>query len=139
MKKLGIVPVVVPMPDVYSALQRGVAQGFAWPPFGIVASGWSDSTKYMTDHAFYQSNNTVLINMDKWNGLPKHLQDLLMATMVEMEPKVRDILDEAEKVEFIKFSPADAKWYVDTAYNTLWERAIKEAPEAEEAKYLITP
>jgi hypothetical protein len=32
-------------------------------------------------------------------------------------------------VEFIKFSPDDAKWYTDLAYSSAWDDVIKKYPK----------
>ena len=80
-----------------------------------------------------------MINLDTWNGLPKHLQDLMQGIMLEMEPEAVAFFDEVNKeeerkileagMEFIEFSPADAKWYIDTAYRVVWENFEKLSPE----------
>ena len=103
----------------------------------------------MIDHSFYTSTNTTIINLDKWNSLPKNLQELLTRIIVETEPKMVEWLKEDEVVErqkmkdkgveFIKFSPADAKWYVDSAFEALWEYTIDKVPETAGLRPLIAP
>jgi len=130
MRALGIIPVTLAMSDVYSALERGIIDGFGWPIQGAASYGWNDRVKYCIDHPFYEQNNTILINLDLWNRLPKEYQDLLLESAIDAEKEMWDVHgkqnEEARKesldldVNFVKFSPADAKYYVDLAYSTSW-------------------
>ena len=39
----------------------------------------------MIDHPFSCGHTAILVNLDKWNSLPKHLQDLMNEVGVEIE------------------------------------------------------
>ena len=148
MKKLGITPVPVPMPEVYAALQRGIAQGFGWPLVGVVKFGWSDYIKYCIDHQFYKSDTVFVMNLGKWNSIPPHLQETLKRVIGESDAKLLRLFQEIEKNErkkmldagmkFIKFSPDDAKWYVDTAYEVMWEKLIKKRSETAKIRPMVS-
>jgi len=87
----------------------------------------------------YASSIPLLINLDKWNSIPKDLQDLMIEVYAEMErdwdQKWVDLNAENLQVlrdygtEFIEFSPEDGKWYVDTANEALGGRLLGLAPE----------
>lgn len=131
-KALGVSGVTIASPDVYTALERGTIDGFGWPEVGIVDSGWHEVTKYCIDHGTYSQNGVILVNLDSWNKIPKAVQDKMINITAEyereMEAGFEEIIQgERQKMrdagmEFIKFSPADAEWYVDLAFSAAWEQ-----------------
>jgi TRAP-type C4-dicarboxylate transport system substrate-binding protein len=139
-KKLGGVPIAVPPPDIYTALERGVIDGFVWPQGLIKEWGWHEVIKYIiAKPTFYQAINQILINLDTWNKLPKHLQELLEQTVEQAQhySKVRgqQRLDNEWKefrgrgIQFISLSPGEAKKYRDAAYDSLWGVVNKRDPQ----------
>jgi len=139
MEKLGAVPQVIPPGDVYTALERGVVNGHCWPVVGIRDWGWEEVTKYIVGPPFYNVDNVILINLDTWNGLPKHLQDLLIDSMKEAEHKVVSKVQklaeeevpilEGKGLQVIEFSPADSEWYLKTVYGAGWDEILAKCPE----------
>lgn len=139
MAELGISPITMAQAEVYTALERGLVDGFGDTMSSVIRYKFHEVNKYMIDHPFYYSNVTTVMNLDKWNSLPKHLQDLMLDIMIEMEPEAVAYFDELNKterqklvdagMEFIEFSPSDAKWYVDTAYRVAWEKVAEISPE----------
>jgi TRAP-type C4-dicarboxylate transport system substrate-binding protein len=130
-KKLGVSTVSIKPTDVYTALERGTVDGFAWPLLGARDLGWTDSTKYLADHPFYGMDGTILFNMDAWNKLSKADQDKLMELTISFEKdmvasfkkayaKEREALKKAQ-VKFAKFSKADGQDYLKKAYDAYWE------------------
>src|SRR5258705_9225164 len=55
--------------EVYTALERGVVDGYGWPVTGIFDLGWEKVTKYRVEPAFYSVEVGVLVNLDVWKGL----------------------------------------------------------------------
>ena len=133
LKALGSVPVTIAHPEVYTALERGVVDGFCWPMEGVAAYGWFEVTKNCIDHPFYSGDFVFLANLKTFNNLPKHLQQVLIDAVKELEPKMvnmyQDLVSEERKkaekagVNFIRFSEKDAKSYVDTAWKAGYEEA----------------
>ena len=78
MRKLGVSTVSIKPTDVYTALERGTVDGFAWPLVGARDLGWTDSCKYLIDHPFYKMDATILFNSDSWSKLPKDIQNKLV-------------------------------------------------------------
>ncbi len=136
---LGISGINMPLGDLYTALERGVIVGNATTQGVAVRLKTYEVAKYQIDHDWYNPANNLLINMDSWNKLPKHLQDLMEKTMIEMEPAAFEFFTKAggedrqtladNGIEFVKFSPADARWFVDTAYQTRWDNTLRLAPD----------
>lgn len=130
-KALGVKGVTIASPDVYTALERGTVDGFAWPDIGIVDLGWHEVTKCCIDHGYFKQNGVVLMNLDSWNKIPKHLQDKILDLGPSFEQEVEKHFSVVEQEErqkmldvgmaFIKFSTADAEWYVNLAHTAAWE------------------
>ena len=59
---LGATVVQTPPGEVYTALERGVVDGYGWPITGIFDLGWHEKTKYRVDPGFYSAEVSILIN-----------------------------------------------------------------------------
>jgi len=139
MRELGMVPVTINAPEVYTALGSGVVDGFGWPVTGPLKRGWLDTAKYVIDLPFYPASNVVvLMNLDKWNALPKESQDALTRLTADFEGgMVKHFEDEQDsewkaigsKVTKVKFSEAENKRYLDTAYEVEWKALQDRAPD----------
>jgi TRAP-type C4-dicarboxylate transport system substrate-binding protein len=148
-KALGCSHVLMPYPEMYSAMERGVVDGYWMAMVGPASSGWMEVTKYFIDHSFYNNTSVFLVNLNVWNTIPQNLRDLLTQTVLEigreapkryteLAEKERDIMRKA-KVQFITFSPADAKWYVDLASRSEWRKLLDKYPQvAPKAKELLS-
>src|SRR5438309_1860596 len=78
MRELGMVPVTINAPEVYTALNSGVVDGFGWPVTGPRKRGWLESVKYVIDLPFFAPSNVVaLMNLDKFNALPEAVRNQL--------------------------------------------------------------
>lgn len=105
-KLLGGSPISIGRDDQYSALERGLLDGTIWQAPQVMAYAMYQVIRYNVGPAFFNaSNEGTIVNLKKWNSLPKHLQDLLLSTQIELEP----ILDRQRIQE-------DAQYYKD-AYN----------------------
>lgn len=138
-KKLGGQPLVIPPPDVYTALERGLADGFIWPAGLIRDWGWNEVTKYIVTTNFYMAVNVVLINKDKWDAIPANLQKLLIHTEELAEHsaverghahvKEEFVAFKKQGIKFIDLPSAEAAKFKDAAYSALWDIVIKKAPK----------
>jgi TRAP-type C4-dicarboxylate transport system substrate-binding protein len=139
MKALGIVPVTIPAGDTYTGLERGTVEGFGWPNMGPRKMGWVEVVKNVIDLPFYSSNNILAImNLDKWKKLPKDVQDQMIAVTAKFEPIMYNYFVQAGNNEWaeldklgikrIKFSDAENKKYIDTAYQVEWDNLAKKIP-----------
>jgi len=140
MLKLGMVPVTVQFGETYTALQRGVVDGFGWPTIGPREWGWLEFVKNVIDIPFYSRQNTfILMNIDIWNKLSKDVQNKLVNITTKYEPEMRAHFEkeiekekkEQEKIGIkrIKFSSEDTKKYIDTANDAFWEDLEKKVPD----------
>jgi TRAP-type transport system periplasmic protein len=139
LKALGASPVTMPPTDIYTAMERGVVDGYMWPKVGVISWGLQEVTKFVIEPGVFQMEPATMVNLDRWKKIPKDLQDLLMETVqdheyigsmrntmiIEKEEKVR----EKAGVKIVRLPPEDAEKFVKTAYDTTWEEVIKTAPE----------
>lgn len=139
-KALGAVPVLMPMPDIYTAMERGVVDGFSMTTIGFVKGfSWHEVTKYMINPPFYRGSVAVLVNPKRWNQLGKSLQDEIMKWKYdEFDPERESIYDKFgaaqtklvvdSGVKVIEFSPEDRKAYSQLAYDAAWKKVIAKSP-----------
>lgn len=137
---LGATPVSVAISEIYTALQRGVVDGFAFPNSGLLALGVERMVKYRINPSFYRGANLILVNLDKWKSLGKAEKDALDAAARHFEreddafvAKIRD--DEAgvlakHGMKVVTLQGAAAKAYLKIAYDGLWARVAERSKEA---------
>ena len=123
--------------EVYTALERGVVDGYGWPINGIFDLNWHEKTKFRVDPGFYNAEVSLVMNLDKWKALNPRQRDLLMKHVVALEAandswkKVneQDIGKQRESgIQVITFDASTAKQYYDKAYEVGWASAIKASP-----------
>lgn len=66
---LGLSTTNTPAPETYTALERGVVDGFGWPFWGVQDLGWEKFTKTRVDPGFYNVTVNILVNGKVWEGL----------------------------------------------------------------------
>ena len=148
-KGLGATPITLPMPEYYPAMERGVVDGITTSLHMWAGYGGHEVTKYMIDHPFYKNTVAVIVNLKAWNGLPRHLQELMIECMREAQEvwpawAAKAWKKEKQKmrdggVELITFSPDVARWFVETAFEEAWKDEEKRFGEViPKLKKLIT-
>jgi TRAP-type C4-dicarboxylate transport system substrate-binding protein len=136
---LGGTPITTPPGEVYTALERGVVDGYGWPILGIFDLGWDKVTKFRLDPAFYSVEVNVLVNLDVWKGLTDAQRKVLndAALWLEALDSESDAAVKAERerqakagIQAIDFGPAQSQAFLKKANDVAWESVIKRAPEA---------
>ncbi len=120
---LGGTPVAMPMPEIYTALQRGVVDGSLYPL--ETNKGWkmAEVVKYCTlNYAnAYTTSFYVVMNLDKWNSLSPEVRKTIMEINDEWIPKHGEAWDKSDEEgrqfliekgrEIIELSPEEsARW-----------------------------
>ena len=138
-KALGGIPITIAPGEVYTALERGIIDGYGWPSIKISDFGWQEVTKFVVEPGFYQADVGIVFNLKIWNRLPKDIRDLLVAIATRLERDASDyyakiiqeerdlILSRGMKV--IRFSPEDEKKYQEEAYKIGWAHILSKCPE----------
>ncbi|HEY0212543.1 MAG TPA: TRAP transporter substrate-binding protein [Paenirhodobacter sp.] len=135
--QFGVVPVTVPWEDVEVALQTGELDGLAWS--GITedyTSGWSKVAPYfLTNNISGAWIGHFFANMDRWNALPPHLQQLVQTAFDQShyhrqwwywagEAKLRV---EGADMKLTTLPPEDYTKIEDAA-KVFWEDVAAESP-----------
>jgi TRAP-type C4-dicarboxylate transport system substrate-binding protein len=138
MKAVGANPVQMPPSDVYTAMERGVVDGYILPAHTIRDFGLVKPSKYLVFPGAYQPCHALLVNLDKWKKLPKHLQDVLTRNadaitriaFYNIDQKIKEEYESFKKegMQFIELSPPEAEKYVKTAREAMYEVVSKKAP-----------
>lgn len=98
-EELGGSPVVLPMPEIYPSLERGVVDGAAWPTLGAYDARWFEVADYFTRPTFGQGVQLFLMNLDQWNGLDAERQETILGVAQDWEDKAADIMYPVEREE----------------------------------------
>ncbi|MEJ2040283.1 MAG: TRAP transporter substrate-binding protein [Desulfosarcinaceae bacterium] len=78
-KALGAVPMLIPMPDNYISMQKGVIDGMGVPWEAIHVFRFYEVADYYTEVPFPAVYFSIAMNKSKWNSLPKDIQEAIMS------------------------------------------------------------
>ena len=124
--------------EVYTALERGVIDGYGWPIHALFDLNWQEKTKYRVDPGFYNAEVSLVANLDKWKALPPKARDYLnrQAIAYEAQNDFWKSYNENEKkrqaeagIQTISFDAATSRAYVEKAKEVGWAGAIKASPQ----------
>ena len=125
--------------EVYTALERGVIDGYGWPINGIFDLNWHEKTKFRVDPGFYDAEASIVMNLDAWKRLRPQQRQFLEKLALALEGENDEFwkkynAEETKRqaqagIQTITFDPATAKAYYDRAYEVGWAAAIKASPE----------
>lgn len=140
LKKLGASAVTMPPGEIFTSLERGVVDGYGWPSVGMVDLGLAPHTKYRVDPGFQSGAGIMLVNADAFDRLPEAAQKELLAIGERVETQVAEqmqqLAEEETKqiqdefgVKVLTLEGDEAQKYQQLAYDGLWEKVLKAAPE----------
>jgi len=124
--------------EVYTALERGLLDGYAWPVIGLFDVGIEKQTKYRVEPGFYTVEVAVLINQDTWKRMTDAQRAFLNKMAIWMEDlnlNNRKLIEDEKKrhaaagIETITFTGADARAYLTKANDSVWAAMNKRSPE----------
>jgi TRAP-type C4-dicarboxylate transport system substrate-binding protein len=136
---LGGTPITTAPGEVYTALERGVVDGYGWPVTGIFDLGWEKVTKFRMEPAFYSVEVNVLINLDVWKALTDAQRKVLgeAAQWLEGLDAENEAAIKAERdrqaaagIQALDFGAEAAKSFLTRANDVAWQSVIKRAPES---------
>jgi TRAP-type C4-dicarboxylate transport system substrate-binding protein len=135
---LGAQVITTPPGEVYTALERGVVDGYGWPIGGIFDLNWQEKTKFRVDPGFYDAEVSLIVNLDKWKALPARQRDYLNQQAMAFE-KQNDFWaqygqDETQRqaaagIQTIRFEGAQRDEFLNKAYEAGWAGVIKSSPQ----------
>ncbi len=124
--------------EVYTALERGVIDGYGWPIHALFDLNWQEKTKYRVDPGFYNAEVGLVMNLDKYKALPAKAREYLERQAYGYEQQndfwksynQNEAKRQAEAgIQVISFDGATSKAYVEKAKEIGWAAAIKSSPQ----------
>jgi len=135
---LGAQVITTPPGEVYTALERGVVDGYGWPIGGIFDLNWQEKTKFRVDPGFYDAEVSLIVNLDKWKALTPKQRDYLTQQALAFEKQndfwAKFSQDEiarqaAAGIQTISFEGAQRTEFLNKAYEAGWAGVIKSSPQ----------
>ncbi len=141
-KSLGAVPVTIPMPDTYLALQKGTVDGMGVPWEAINGFRFYEVVDHYTEVPFGALFFSVSMNKNVWNKLDKETQDAIMSVSGQEGSKFwgknffdlakNEAIENAAKagkiIEVDKLSAEERKQWIDMS-RPVWEEWINDNKE----------
>ena len=135
---LGATFVQVNVPEVYTALERGTVDGLGWPSIGVMDLSWDNFLKYRIDPGYFQTDLSILVNLDRWNALSDEAKRILQDTALVWEKESYELLqaqraeEDAEMkrrgMQVVELAPDAAAAYLNAAYEEAWSRLKERDP-----------
>lgn len=138
--KLGGVPMLIPMPDNYISLQKGVIDGMGAPWEAIQVWRFYEVTKYYTEVPFPAVYFSIIMNKRKWDSLGKDIQDAIMSVSGAagskfwghnffdiMKPEAMKKISEAGNADnVISLTPEERQRWIDVAGKPVWDKWVSD-------------
>jgi TRAP-type C4-dicarboxylate transport system substrate-binding protein len=142
MKALGAVPLLLGMPEVYMAMQKGTIDGMGVPLGVLEIFNLYEVIKYWTHVPITTAYITVSMNKEKWNSMPSDIQKAIMSVSGyegsrtyahnyhdSYEQPVRKEMEEfvkkgGHKVEEYVLPKAELDKWISTGGKPVWDRWV---------------
>jgi len=130
--------ITTPPGEVYTALERGVVDGYGWPIGGIFDLNWHEKTKFRVDPGFYDAEVSLVMNLPAYKKLTQLQRDYLQKQLLALEAEngfwekyavEETARQEKAGIQTIKFDAATSKAFVDQAYQVGWASAEKQSAD----------
>ena len=147
--ELGAQPMQISRGEIYTALERGVANGYSNINTELFASSWIEVASYRIGPGFYTPNIAIFMNLDSYNQLDDRQRAVVKAAGMFVEGGPSWAMQQAEEeavtravdehgFEVITFSPEETERFLDMAYSATWNQIAERAPEfAERVRPLV--
>jgi TRAP-type transport system periplasmic protein len=139
----GITAVNVQVPEMYSALERGVIEGLGFPLVGLTNFGWEKQVKFRVQPGWWQGDVAIIANLDVWKKLDAKQRELLQAVAIETERKAHEFFQAEQRKEEQKLvaagmkdlqpSAAEGRKFAAAAHDSLWQQLGKRLSKDEVA------
>ena len=135
---MGASLIQTPPGEVYTALERGVVDGYGWPIGGIFDLNWQEKTKFRVDPGFYDAEVSLIVNLPKWKSLTPKQRDYLQQQALALEAQndfwAKYTEDEVKRqaaagIQTIRFEGAQRTEFLNKAYEAGWAGVIKSSPQ----------
>lgn len=136
---LGGVLTVLSPAEIYTALERGVVDGAAWPIIGALDYSWYEVAPKLLRPGFGVNYQPVFMNLDRWNALSEEDQGIIRDVARQVEDSwYTDALQvwEAEEAELLARGAQITEMgeAQQAELRDAWSRALWEMSEDEDAE-----
>lgn len=131
-EEVGAIPVSVPVPDVYTGLERSTFDGSGWPIVGIKDLSWDRFLRYRIDPGVFQTDLAVVINPAKWEGLSDEAKAIIEEAAAEYEltsyENFQQVIEETdaavreEGMTVVELEGEQAEEFRRMAFESAWAR-----------------
>lgn len=139
-EQIGIIPIFMSPPETYTAMDRGLADGFTWPVVPeFLAFNLDAVTGYMVAPGYASMGCVFMVwNLEYWNSMHPDYRDLIMETTIELEkqwePRWEEIYKRylavfRERMEEIWLPEEDYLYYDKNWIAGEWAYVIDRIPE----------
>jgi len=135
--------------DKYTAMDRGLVNGYTEALDPFVRTGMAEVTTHMIEPGFYTSTTVSILNEDKYQKLPAHLQKVLDESINELVPwlintyppiQEEDYNEVTSLVTVVKFTGADAELWRSIWVDSQWDKMAAKDPEgAAKVRAFVAP
>ncbi|PKO57234.1 MAG: ABC transporter substrate-binding protein, partial [Betaproteobacteria bacterium HGW-Betaproteobacteria-19] len=135
---VGAAPLQVPPGEVYTALERGVVDGYGWPSIGVFDLGWQEKTKYRVEPGFYNVEVSFFMNENTWKKLDAtqraFLDKQIAWAEVQTEQDLKTASDEKARqgtagIETVTLPAEQVNLFRAQAYEAGWKGVEQASPQ----------
>jgi TRAP-type C4-dicarboxylate transport system substrate-binding protein len=137
---LGATCVPISFADMFTAMERGVVDGFTNGIPGVLDLGLQSVTGYFLDEMVASPGTAYLMNLKKYNSLPQHLKDALNQAVTESDDECpaifHNLVEKIKKEDFVKagintvkFNHDDSVKFYKTFRESMAAEALKRSPK----------
>lgn len=135
---LGATPLQVAPGEVFTALERGVVDGYGWPAVGIFDLGWQEKTRYRVEPGFYNVEVSLFMNKHTWEKLDDAQRAFLNRQVAWVESLNGGAAADAEAekqqqaaagIEAISLSGEQAGRFRDISQQAGWQAVEQLSPQ----------
>ncbi|MCA8883597.1 MAG: hypothetical protein KDA50_07605 [Rhodobacteraceae bacterium] len=146
---LGAENVMMSQSEVFSALERGVVDGFGWITFASDI-GVNRLLKARIGPAVWQGSPVIMMNGNRYDALPEDAKRVLQDAALALEAKISAEMPtrvaheeerlKADGIALVEPEPEAAARYKDLAYSVVWDKLEADLPDyAAQIRPLLYP
>jgi TRAP-type transport system periplasmic protein len=137
--ELGAQPLQVGRGEIYTALERGIVNGYSNINSELFTSGWIEVVDYRIGPGFYSPNIAIFMNASKYDSLTDEQKAVIDnaglyvegAPSKEMADAEQAAIDKAVQengFKVIDLPPEESEKFLELAYESAWEEIAERAP-----------
>ncbi|ANG61876.1 ABC transporter substrate-binding protein [Marinobacterium aestuarii] len=135
---LGATPLQVAPGEVFTALERGVVDGYGWPSVGIFDLGWQEKTRYRVEPGFYNVEVSLFMNQASWEKLDQPQREFMRQQVAWIESLNEGAGEDAKAdkqhqadagIEAIQLAPAQADQFEALSQSAGWQAVEELSPQ----------